>query len=155
MIATHTSWGLRIAGGGGAGLFIDALALPGHGLRIGIDIGVLSPDRLVTYLARGVPDDFRERLGAFLRNASIADEGAVQSFEEPAAGLLISVTPVDGMWVEMEVRVVELLDADVTEFDGINFETSRASLLIAADAAEKLGQMWDGRVLEDVEDEEE
>lgn len=145
MITTHTTWGLRIAGQGGAGIFMDALALPGDGVRIGMDIGILSPDRLVTYLARAVPDGFRERLGAFLRGASIADEGAARSFEEPSAGLLIYVTPVDAMWVEMEVRVIESLDADVAEFDGINFETSRASLLVAADAAVNLGQMWDGR----------
>ena len=136
-----TASSLRIAGQGGAGLFMDALALPGGsgGLRLGIDVSILSPDRLVTYLARAVPDDFPERLGIYLREASIADEGDSSAFEEPEAGLLITITPVDGMWVEMEVRIAEVLDEDVVEFDGINFETSRASLLVAAESAELLG----------------
>ena len=155
MITTQTTWGMRIAGEGGAGFFLDALALRGEGVRMGVDIGILTPDRLVTYLARTVPDDFRARLGGFLRSASMAEDGAVASFEDPVAGLLISVTPIDGMWVEMEVRVVEVLDADVAEFDGINFETTRASLLIAAEAVTTLGQMWDGRADEDLDEGEE
>ena len=135
-----TASSLRIAGQGGAGLFMDDLTLPGGsgGLRLGIDIGMLSPDRLVTYLARAVPDDFPERLGAYLREASVSDEGDSRPFEEPEAGLLISITPVDGMWVEMEVRIAEVLNDDVVEFDGINFETSRASLLVAAESVEQL-----------------
>ena len=140
MMTITTASSLRIAGQGGAALFMDALALPGGsgGLRLGLDVGILSPDRLVTYLARAVPDDFPERLGAYLREASVSDDGASTPFEEPEAGLLISITPVDGMWVEMEVRIAEVLDEDVVEFDGINFETSRASLLVAAESSERL-----------------
>ena len=140
MMSITTSSSLRIAGQGDAGLFMGALALPGGsgGLRLGIDVSILSPDRLVSYLARAVPDDFPERLGAYLREASVADEGDPNSFEEPEAGLLITITPVDGMWVEMEVRISEVLDEDVVEFDGINFETSRASLLVAAESVEQL-----------------
>ena len=140
MMTITTASSLRIAGQGGAGLFMDPLALPGGsgGLRLGLDVSILSPDRLVTYLARAVPDDFPERLGIYLREASVADEGDSSAFEEPEAGLLITITPVDGMWVEMEVRIAEVLDEDVVEFDGINFETSRASLLVAAESAAQL-----------------
>ena len=130
--------GVRIAGAGGAGFFIEPLVLPDReqGLSLGLDIALLSPDRLVSYLARRVPGEFPERLSRFLREASIADEGgSTDAFEEPQAGLLITVTPMDGMWVEFEVRIAQNLDDDVMEFDGLNFETSRASLLIAAEAA--------------------
>ena len=141
MMTIATASSLRIAGQGGAGLFMNALALPGGSerLRLGLDVSILSPDRLVTYLARAVPDGFGERLGTYLRAASVADEGDSTAFEESEAGLLISITPMDGMWVEMEVRIAEVLDEDVVEFDGINFETSRASLLVAAESVEKLG----------------
>lgn len=140
MMTITTASSLRIAGQGGAGLFLDALALPGGsgGPRLGLDLSILSPDRLVTYLSRAVPADFGERLGIYLRDASVADEGDSSTFEEPDAGLLITMTPVDGMWVEMEVRIAEVLNDDVVEFDGINFETSRASLLVAAESAEQL-----------------
>ena len=140
MKAITTASSLRITGQGGAALFMDACVLPGGsgGLRLGLDVSILSPDRLVTYLARAVPDDFGERLGTHLRAASVADEGDSSAFEESEAGLLITITPVDGMWVEMEVRIAEVLNDDVVEFDGINFETSRASLLVAAESAEQL-----------------
>ena len=138
MMAFGTAAGVRIAGAGGAGFFIEPLLLPDqeHGLTLGLDIALLSPDRLVTYLGRRVPGDFPERLSRFLREASVADEGgSTDAFEEPQAGLLITVTPIDGMWVEFEVRIAENLNDNVVEFDGLNFETSRASLLIAAEAA--------------------
>lgn len=133
--------GVRIAGAGGAGFFIEAVVLPGReqGLSLGLDVALLSPDRLVTYLARRVSEEFPERLSRFLREASVADEGgSTDAFEEPQAGLLITVTPIDGMWVELEVRIAQNLDDHVVEFDGLNFETSRASLLIAAEAAASL-----------------
>lgn len=140
MKAITTASSLRITGQGGAALFMGAFVLPGGsgGLRLGLDVSILSPDRLVTYLARAVPDGFGERLGTYLRAASVADEGDSSAFEESEAGLLITITPVDGMWVEMEVRIAEVLNDDVVEFDGINFETSRASLLVAAESAEQL-----------------
>lgn len=147
MLSMDVASGMRIAGAGGAGMFMNSLALPaaGGGLRLGIDVSILSPDRLVTYLARGVAGDFPQRVGRFLRDASVADDGdAPRPFEEPEAGLLITVTPIDGMWAVMEVRIAENLDDDVVEFDGINFETSRASLLIAAEAAEALGEVVSG-----------
>ena len=137
-MAIGKATGLRIAGAGGAGFFIEPLVLPGReqALSLGLDIALLSPDRLVTYLARRVPEEFPERLSRYFREASVADEGgSTDAFEEPQAGLLITVTPIDGMWVEFEVRIAQNLDDDVVEFDGLNFETSRASLLIAAEAA--------------------
>lgn len=140
MITIGESSGIRIVGQGGAAVFMEALALPsqGRGIQLGLDISILSPDRLVTYLARAVPDQFPDRLGAFLREASVADEGIVISFEEAVAGLLITTKPIDSMWVEMDIQVAENLEDDVLEFDGINFETNRASLLIAAQEAERL-----------------
>lgn len=138
MVTTGVGAGVRIAGAGGAGFFMEPLVLPDReqGLSLGLDIALLSPDRLVTYLARRVPGEFPERLSRFLRKASVADEGgSTDAFEEPQAGLLITVTPIDGMWVEFEVRIAQKVDDHVVEFDGLNFETSRASLLIAAEAA--------------------
>ena len=133
---------VRIAGQGGAGLFIDPLVIPpadaGNSLRSGADFTLLSPDRLVTYLARPVRTGFMDALAVFLRAAAVADGGpdVPDPFEDSLGKVRIDVTPVDGMWVEIEVRIAQMPDEDVVEFDGMNFETTRASLLIAAQAAE-------------------
>lgn len=146
MITIGRSSNLRIVGQGGAGFFLDALALPSRGdsVQLGMDISILSPDRLATYLARVVSDQLPERLGSFLRQASTAEEGAGGSFEDSTAGLLLAIKPIDGMWVEIDIQIAENLGDDVLEFDRINFETNRASLLIAAQAAESL---WWGRTI--------
>lgn len=143
MLSIARDSGLRIAGSGGAGFFIQSLRLPSEtGVpRLGVDMSILSPDRLVTYLAREVPPGFTEELGAFLREASVAEDGSpAESFEDGLSGIVISATPMDGMWVEFEVQVVMDLEQGVLEFDGINFETTRASLLLAAQAVERLDQ---------------
>lgn len=134
---------IRIAGQGGAGLFVEPLILPPSepegSLQSGVDITLLSPDRMVTYLARRVLPGFSERLAGFLSDAAVADGGpdVPGPFQDPLGGLLIEVIPVDGMWVEIEVRLVADPEADVTDHDGLNFESTRASLLIAAQAAKE------------------
>ena len=133
---------IRIAGQGGAGLFIEPLVLPPSGpedaLVAGADITLLSPDRIVTYLAREMLPGFVRRLAAFLGEAAVADGGpdVPSPFQDPLGGVLIDVTPVDGMWVEIEVRLVADTQADVVDYDGLNFESTRASLLVAAQAAQ-------------------
>lgn len=133
---------VRIAGQGGAGLFIEPLVLPPSGpddaLVSGADITLLSPDRIVTYLARQVLPGFARRLATFLSEAAVAEGGpdVPSAFQDPLGGVLIDVTPVDGMWVEIEVRLVADTQADVVDYDGLNFESTRASLLVAAQAAQ-------------------
>ena len=133
---------VRIAGQGGAGLFIAPLRLPaseeGGPLQSGVDIALLSPDRCVTYLARQVLPGFMERLADFLRVAATAEEGsdAPGPLEDRLGGIRIDIVPLDGMWVEIEISIAENPSDDLLEFDGLNFETSRASLLMAARAAE-------------------
>ena len=133
---------VRIAGQGGAGVFFEPLVLPPteaeSPLRSGADITLLSPDRLVTYLSRPVRPFFMVALAVFLRAAAVSDGGPdlPVPFEDPVGLVRIDITPADGKWVEIEVRIAQMPDEDVVEFDGMNFETTRASLLIAAHAAE-------------------
>lgn len=135
---------VRIAGQGGAGLFIEPIRLPasepGGPLQSGVDIALLSPDRCVTYLARQVLPGFMDRLADFLRVAATAEEGseALGPLEDHLGGLRIDIAPLDGMWVLIEISIAENPDDDLVEFDGLNFETSRASLLMAAQAAESV-----------------
>jgi hypothetical protein len=134
---------IRIAGQGGAGLFVEPLILPPSepegSLQSGIDITLLSPDRMVTYLARRVLPGFSRRLADFLSDAAVADGGpdTPTPFQDPIGGILIEVIPVDEMWVEIDVRLVADLEADVADYDGVNFESTRASLLIGAQAAQE------------------
>lgn len=133
---------VRIAGQGGAGLFIEPIRLPaseaGGPLQSGVDIALLSPDRCVTYLARQMLPGFMHRLADFLRVAANAEEGseALGPLEDRLGGVRIDIAPLDGMWVEIEISIAENPGDDLVEFDGLNFETSRASLLVAAQTAE-------------------
>ena len=132
---------IRIAGQGGAGLFIEPLVLPpigpGDSLLSGADITLLSSDRIVTYLGRQMLPGFMRRLSAFLGEAAIADGGpdVPSPFQDPSGGVLIEVTPVDQMWVEIDIRVAADTEAEVIDYDGLNFWSTRASLLVAAQAA--------------------
>lgn len=137
MKAISGGHGLRIAGQGGAGFFLDSVQLQGPDSTViqGVDISILSPDRLVTYLVRPLSPSFARNLAHFLKESSIADPGIETGpFEDRPSGLLINIKTIDEMWAEIDIRVAEDLDSDVIEFDEINFETSRASLLVAAES---------------------
>lgn len=132
---------VRFVGQGGAGLFISPIRLPaieeGGPLQIGVDIALLSPDRCVTYLTRRMRPRFMERLAAFLRLAAVTEAGseAPAPLEDDLGVVRIGITPIDGMWVEVEMRIAESPGDDLMEFDGLNFETSRAALFMAAQAS--------------------
>jgi hypothetical protein len=81
---------------------------------------------------------FMQRLADFLRVAANAEEGseALGPLEDRLGGVRIDIAPLDGKWVEIEISIAENPGDDLVEFDGLNFETSRASLLVAAQTAE-------------------
>lgn len=148
MNAIASALSARIAGRGGAGFFIEPVIVPADdsSVGLGIDVSLLSPDRLCTYLARRTEQDLSGRLGDFLYRASVLDEvDEAITFQDTAAGLLIDVTPVDEMTLEMEVRIAQDLDDDVIDFDGLNFETERAAVLVAAETVRAFARLLPGR----------
>ena len=133
----------RLAGFGGAGVFLRTVIIPdpsgtdrgkGRGGARGMDVVLVTPVSQDGYLRRTVGDGFLEGLSAFFGRAA-ADwlpEASLPSFQDPVLGLEMSVVSSTPTRVGLLVRVVEDLDADVAEFDGIDFETSRSALAQAA-----------------------
>lgn len=136
----------RLAGQGGAALFLSAFVSlmaeddqrPVVGLAV--DVGLLSPDRLVQYRGRPVADGFIARLERHLLRgaAETHPELTVESFSDPASGLSISYVGSTPMMVEVDVVILDDVGADVRDEDGLNFQTSRAALAAAAHAACRL-----------------
>lgn len=146
----------RLAGFGGAAIFIRSGVVPGA--LVGaqqpvmvMDIGFLSPASRQHVLARPVDPDLPERLSRFLYAAAVEfhPEQSLSPLQDHAAGLLVTIDSSDGERVALDWQLVENLDADVREFEGLNFETSRAALVTASQEALLLSvgaAQWPGRM---------
>lgn len=130
---------LRIPGRGGAALFLRAgWAAAGwqdlDNSGFALDIGLLDPRRYVQYLARPCPAGSLEDLAAFLLAAASEryPEQSLAQYQDADLGLGLSVVQSTDLEVELEVLVVQDPGADLVEHDGLNFQTSRAVLVTAA-----------------------
>lgn len=132
----------RLAGFGGAAVFLRTCVVPG--IRAGapepvvtMDIGFLSPDVRHHVLARPIDPTLPERLARFF--FAVAEEYhpelSVASLQDDVAGLVVSVESSDDSRVCLDWSLVEDLEAEVPEFEGLNFETSRAALVTASQRA--------------------
>lgn len=130
---------LRIPGRGGAALFLRAgWVTTGwqdlHKSGLVLDIGLLDPQRYVQYLARPCPAGSLHELATFLLAAASErhPEQSLAHFQDADLGLGLSVVQSTDLEVELEVLVVQDPGADLVEHDGLNFQTSRAVLVTAA-----------------------
>lgn len=132
----------RLAGFGGAAVFLRTVVVPGItvGARepvLAMDIGFLSPEVRHHVLARPVDPTLPERLSRFF--FAVADEYhpelSVAPLQDDLAGLVVSVESSDDSRVCLNWSLVDDLDADVREFEGLNFETSRTALVMASQRA--------------------
>jgi hypothetical protein len=101
---------------------------------LSLDIELLTPDRLVRYLARSVSRSFIERLSDTWLQAA-ADpmpETSVPTVEDAGAGLAVLINHSTDLTVTVEVLVASTLDDDRPELDRISFEVPRASLIKGA-----------------------
>ena len=128
----------RLLGGAGAAfalLWVPDLSVPA-GARDSylMDVELLSPHRLVRFLARAVSRSFLEGLAeCWMRCAHEAHpEHTVATVEDVAAGLAFVTVASTPFSVTVEVVVIPDLEADVYEQDGISFDVSRTSLIDAA-----------------------
>ncbi len=99
-----------------------------------VDVELLSPDRLVRYLARRLHREFLENLAvAWIRCAEDAyPEQSVATVEEAGAGLAVVVVASTPFAVTLEVLIRSDLEGDVLEQDGLSFDVARAGLIDAA-----------------------
>ena len=135
----------RLAGFGGAAVFLRTCVVPGVMVGapdpvLAMDIGFLSPDARRHVLARPIDPTLPERLARFF--FAVAEdyhpELSVDSLQDDVAGLVVSVESSGDDRVCLNWSLVEDLEADIREFEGLNFETSRAALVTASQAAQLL-----------------
>jgi hypothetical protein len=104
------------------------------GARLSLDVELLSPIKSDHYLARPVSDSLIPRLSAFFL-AAASDwhpELSAPTVFDDRLGLELSATHSDEVRVNIVLRLIEDLEADVRDFGGLDFETSRAALAQAA-----------------------
>lgn len=135
---------LRLAGFGGAAVYLRSLILPvdddGVAAGLGLDIGIMGPDFRLFFLARPADVTFPSRLGRFLFD--LANEAhpelSVPALQEDSAGLALSAVGSTDAIVAIEVTINGGLDGDPHDVESLNFETSRAALVGASQAAGRL-----------------
>jgi len=136
---------LRLAGNGGAALFMRAHVTPAPetspvAARLSVDIGVMGPDFRHFVLGRPADVTLPGKLHEFFLSAATEDypELTLPSFQDVAAGVSISVVESDGKQIAFDVKIADDIEAANTDFLELNFEVSRASLVSAAQAAGRL-----------------
>lgn len=129
----------RLPGFEGAALTLRTLMIPGAqngsgGIRMALDIGLLSPDRKVEYFARLIEIETISKLSELFWRAATDrhPELSVPILNDESLGLTFAVVSSNDFRVEIQITLVEDLTANVLEFDMLNFETSRVALTSAA-----------------------
>lgn len=136
---------VRLPGYGGAALTL-AGRLAGEGWQdldtTGpvVDVGLIDPSRHVRYLARPCSTDALSRLADFLLAAAGEHhpEATVPSYQDLTLGLSLSVVQSDSSSIELDVIVAESPGEDLLDPDAMNFRTSRAAAVAAAQQAAEL-----------------
>lgn len=119
----------RLAGFGGAALFLRSGVANGGGPRLVVDVGLLAPDSYVWLLRRSMAPGLSGELARlfFACASEMNPELTVSSVQDLLSGLDVRVLSSTDGEVELEVQV------SGEDADGINFLTSRVALTRAAD----------------------
>lgn len=129
---------MRLASESGAAFTLGSVLEPAHdrpgALRLTYDIGLVSPDREVRYLRRPVESGFVETLTRTLWRAAAEahPEKSVADVSDQRAGFVFAIVGSDAVTVTVELTVLADFEADVPDYDGLNFEVRRADLIAAA-----------------------
>jgi hypothetical protein len=135
----YASTTFRLAGFGGAGLYLRSTVRPasnrevtvaGSLAELGIGVGLLSPESYFDYAPRPASADLPARLSAFfLSTASdFEPEQSVEALVDEVMGLRIEITSSDAQTVGLLVSLVADLDEPSAEPVALDFETSRTAL---------------------------
>ena len=140
----------RLPGFDGAALLLRSITIPinrpmASEAVMAFDVGFLSPDRKVEYLARTAKAGFVKELAeCFWRMAQdVHPEQSVPNFEDPKMGLTVAAVSSTDLNVEVQLTLVEEFGANVLEFDILNFKTSRLALIGAANDLSIFREDWD------------
>lgn len=145
----------RLAGFGGAAMTLRLAFVPARTFATNfptraVDIGFVSPEVRTEYRARPAGSDFLDRLAVFCFRAAsdLHPEQSLEALQEDLMGLTVAVVGSTDERVVLEFSLVEDADAEVREYDGIGFETSRAAMVTASGDLERLDrpgdQPWGG-----------
>ena len=120
-------------------LFAPSLAASDRFSVVSSDIELLTPDRLVRYLARPLTRRFLGDLAhAWIQAAEDElPERAVPTVQADEAGLAIGIIESTPFSVTVEVLIAEDLEADTPEQDVIAFEVARPVLIDASHALQE------------------
>ncbi|WP_281871947.1 hypothetical protein [Brachybacterium paraconglomeratum] len=104
-----------------------------------VDIELLSPDRLVRYLARRISSGTVRLLVDALIKAAVEPhpELTVPTVQDDVAGLAILVKGSTNREVLLEILVVDDLESDLPDHDGVSFDVARKNLIDAAHQLEE------------------
>lgn len=128
---------VRLAGYGGAGLFLHSVVVPAEGgsagpepLGIAFDVTLHSPQSENTYYARNAEAGFLASLADFCLAAAAAEapEMSTSPLLDERCGFELSVLSSSETRVGLLVRAARELDETPIEWDVMDFETSRAAL---------------------------
>ena len=128
---------IRLAGYGGAGLFLRTVVIPAEAgstgaepLTIAFDITLHSPQVESTYYARTVEPGFLKSLADFCLAAAADDapEASSAQFYDGRCGLELSIVSSTPSRIGLLVRAVRDLEELPIDWDAMDFETSRAAL---------------------------
>ena len=137
----ESSWEthVRVASPDGAAITFAAVPVPampgaGGGVDVALDVELTTPNRVVRYFARHPAPAFTPALAeAWLEcAAALNPELDVATVSDESAGLSMMVLESTDRDVTLEFSVVEDLDAQVREYDGIAFTVARSALVAAA-----------------------
>jgi hypothetical protein len=119
----------RLAGYGGAALFLRSGVLGGDPPRLTLDVGFLTPTDYVWFMRQPMMPGLTEELAHFFFACAndIDPELSVDAVVDPLSGLSVRVLSSTPAQVEMQVEV----GAD--DGEGVKFLTSRVALTRAAD----------------------
>ena len=151
MLSESKSGTFRISGYGGAGFYLRSQVIPidsevQDNSTLAFDVGFLGPTGFNNYFQRRAGDSFVWKLSVFLYAAAneLHPEQSLPAFEDEVMGLSISIVSSTDFRVGMNISLVEDLDSDVKEFDDLDFETSRASMVSASDQSRFLTLLDEG-----------
>lgn len=136
---------IRIPGTGGATFILRPVPIsdrwPDREVpRMGLDITLADPGRVVTYRDRPMTEPDLRNLADFLHRAMAAPDPHVSTgtFTADETGLLMSIPTSDSMTVDLLISVVTDPATEVKDFDQMRFTTNRAALWGAVEAARRI-----------------
>lgn len=116
----------RLAGYGGAAVFLRSGVANGETPQLTLDVGLLTPTDYVWFLRKPMTQGLAENLGHFFFACAsdMNPELSVASVQDPASGLDVRVLSSTDSRVELQIEIDD---------GGVNFQTSRVALTRAAD----------------------